>query len=111
MVDEKTAAIDVDKLGEMTLKEISAADFLEALKAGSVSVDRLTLWPEKKKKELWAEPERIGTVKCKDFIDLIGSEKKKIEREIDPWYQVMPLKVLDQLVNSLTTVLKQRRSG
>ena len=110
MTDEKRAAIDVDKLGKMTLSEISAADFLEVLKAGS-GVEKLTVWPEKKKLELWAEPENISVIKVREFIDLIRGEKKKYEYEVDPWHKVMPLEVLDRLVNNLSTVLKERQRG
>jgi hypothetical protein len=83
MSEAKKAAIDLDEIGEKSLSEVSAADFLAALNAGGISVRGLTVWPEKKKVELWAEHEIPDEIRVKDFVRVIN-EKKKVEMEKDP---------------------------
>jgi hypothetical protein len=80
----KKPSIDVDQLGERALTDISAADFLKVLTADSaVAISGLKFWPEKKKYELFVEPENLGGVKIKDL--LTGAkEKKKFEIEKPP---------------------------
>ena len=86
MSKPKKAAIDLDAIGSKTLAEISAADFLAALEQADVSIQRLVGLPEKKKYELWIEPEdqpppppTVGGV-----IDWVRTEKKKVELEVPP---------------------------
>ena len=82
---EKRAAIDLDAIGEKKLSEISAADFLTALNAGGVSFQaQQRIWPEKKKVELWAEPENLGGVRAGDLLNALKVEKKKVELEKNP---------------------------
>ena len=38
----------MDMLGDKSLGEVSAADFLTALNAGGLTLQHLTVWPEKK---------------------------------------------------------------
>ena len=78
MDQQKHAAID--NVAEKTLNDISAADFLSALDAGGLSVHSLRVWPEKKKYELYAEPENYGGVKVGVLVRGIA-EKKKVEME------------------------------
>lgn len=84
MGKERKAAIDLEQIGEKSLDEINAADFLSALNAGGLTPLRaLRIWPEKKKVELWSEPENVGGASVKDVINVLG-EKKKLELEKDP---------------------------
>ncbi len=84
MDSKKKAAIDVDNIGQQTLAEVSAADFLDALNKKGLTVSQLTVWPEKKKVELWAEPEDIRHVRIDEIIGVIRNEKKKVEYEKPP---------------------------
>jgi hypothetical protein len=107
---EKRAAIDLDEIGQKRPSEISAEEFLAALNAGGLApVQHLTLWPEKKKVELWTEPEGFGEIRLKDIFDVIRNEKKKRELELPdliwerinpPWY--------DELLNRLTRDIETR---
>ena len=66
--EEKQAAIDMDSLGDKQLDQVSAADFLRALNAGGLSLTQyMTVWPEKKKVELFVEPENVGRVRVRDL--------------------------------------------
>ena len=87
MAQAKKAAIDLDNIGEKTLNEISAADFLNALNAGGVALQNITLWPEKKKIELYVEPENLGKINVRDVIIRIRAEKKKLELEKMPGFE------------------------
>jgi len=87
MPQEKKAAIDMDVLGDKSLGEVSAADFLTALNAGGLTLQHLTVWPEKKKIELYIEPENLGRVQLKDVIVVIRVEKKKVELEKNPGFE------------------------
>jgi hypothetical protein len=78
MAEPKQAAIS-DVL-EKNLNDISAADFLSALDSGGLSVYSLRVWPEKKKYELYLEPEHYGGIKAGSLIKGIA-EKKKVELE------------------------------
>jgi hypothetical protein len=86
MSGEKRAAIDMDAIGDKPLGELSAADFLAALDAGGMSLHHLAVWPEKKKVELWTEPEDFGRVRVGDLVNVIRGEKKKVERELPPGF-------------------------
>jgi hypothetical protein len=83
---EKKAAID-EQLAEQTLGEISAADFLKALNRGGLVSD-LVVWPEKKKVELYIEPENLEKVNFGRLIEIIRGEKKKRELEPYPFVRV-----------------------
>jgi hypothetical protein len=79
--EEKRAAIDPDDVNSRALSDISAADFLSALDAGGLSPAALTVWPEKKKVELWSEPESYSKINLGHVIVVI-KEKKKYELEM-----------------------------
>lgn len=79
----KRAAIDLEKLMETPLSAISAADFLTALSQNG-QVRHIIYWPEKKKYELWAEPEILPEINLGRFLDIIKGEKKKVELEKNP---------------------------
>jgi hypothetical protein len=105
----KRAAIDLDAIGERTLDEVKASDFLEALNAGGMAIHYLAVWPEKKKVELWAERETVGRIPVKDVIEVVRTEKKKQERE--PYLGVgreglinPPNEVLGQLVREIDSL-------
>lgn len=76
--------IDQD-VQESPLHEITAETLVEALNADGLGARALGLLPEKKKVELWLEPENLGAVKVKDIIRVLRNEKKKTELETDPW--------------------------
>jgi hypothetical protein len=79
--DAKKAAIEIDKIRDTPLSELTADVFLEALGAGQ-ALQHLAFWPEKKKYELYVEPENIGRIPFDRFRDIIKGEKKKAEREL-----------------------------
>lgn len=79
----KRAAIEVDENGaDRDLGQISAKDFLTVLDKEGLGASSLTLLPEKKKYELYAEPEWNRAVKVKDMVRVLKAEKKKVELEI-----------------------------
>ena len=58
MSNGKKAAIDLDDIRDKPLDQVSAADFLTALSnSGQLGASVFRVWPEKKKYELWLEPE------------------------------------------------------
>jgi hypothetical protein len=78
----KRAAIARDEIAESKLSDVTAAQFLEALDAdpyGS-AMGSLKIWPEKKKVELWTEPEHYGGISV-GTIRVVLKEKKKLELE------------------------------
>ncbi|MGB5051741.1 MAG: hypothetical protein WBO46_22535 [Caldilineaceae bacterium] len=81
------AAIDLDAIGQKTLTEISAADFLAALEQSDVSIRRLVGLPEKKKVEFWSEPETVPDNTVGDLLSYIRNEKKKLELESEPDFE------------------------
>jgi hypothetical protein len=100
MSSEKRAAIDLDAIGEKQLSEISAADFLTALNAGGISAQvHHRIWPEKKKVELWAEPENLGGVKVGDLLNVIKAEKKKVELEKPPSTEIVKAVGVENVTN------------
>jgi hypothetical protein len=107
--EEKQAAIDMDSLGDKQLDQVSAADFLRALNAGGLSLTHyMAVWPEKKKVELFVEPENVGRVRVRDLIAVIRAEKKK--RELEPFLDVGfgdPLRA-DQLIDRIAREVELR---
>ncbi len=106
MDEERQAAIDLDELGERTLSDLSAADFLAALNAGGVSAQQFRVWPEKKKVELWTEPENFGRIRLRDFV--VGlREKKKVELEKDmrPEFNI-PKRAGDEVMRDPRDILR-----
>jgi hypothetical protein len=85
IMPDKQAAIDVDEVAERPLSEVSGADLLSALSISGGGISSLMVWPEKKKVELWVEPENFGKVRVVDIIRVIRVEKKKRELEL-PWF-------------------------
>ncbi len=83
-MNDRKAAIAKDDLSDKTLDQVSAAEFLSALDRNSVSI---TVWPEKKKLELYTEPENWGRFRFRDVFDVITSEKKKYELEKLPGFE------------------------
>lgn len=115
MATKKTAAIK--DIREATLDSISAADFLGALNAGSAA-RHIAVWPEKKKYELWVEPENIGRIKVGRLLDILRGEKKKIEIEKSPsWERWTEFEipgrppVFDQLVDQVAAEVEKRLRG
>lgn len=111
MAQGKKAAIDIDTLGDKNLDEVSAADFLTALNVGGLALQDLTVWPEKKKVELWLEPENLSKFRLKDIIVRIRVEKKKYELEKFPgfenWRDPRDFQY-DDLLNRLTRDIEAR---
>ena len=77
-----------EKLLETPMKKIKATDFLEALKSGDSGVNYLIDWPEKKKVELYLEPE--GEIPFGKLFDCVRNEKKKREIELPPDFNPNP---------------------
>jgi hypothetical protein len=84
MSERKKASINFDEVAEKQLDQISASELLAALDAGGVSARNLAVWPEKKKVELWTEPENFSKMRVIDIINIIRNEKKKVELEKPP---------------------------
>ncbi|MBF6023178.1 hypothetical protein [Lysobacter niastensis] len=83
MNDERKAAIDLDQIQDKPLNSISAADFLEALgRSGHSGALMFRAWPEKKKYELFVEPEFSGGISVGGLLGRFA-EKKKYEIEKD----------------------------
>ena len=95
MPNEKKAAIKFEDIAEKKLSDISAADFIAALNAGGATqAVGLHVWPEKKKLELFTEPENVTGITVKDFLGIMAGEKKKRELE-KPWAaEVFQLKMV-----------------
>ena len=103
MNSRKRAAIDLDVIKNKQLSEITAADFLAALDAGGLSARDLIIWPEKKKAELWVEPENFSRVRVGPVIEVILNEKKKAELEPLPSLQTGDtLHQLEDVLDGLT---------
>jgi hypothetical protein len=82
-MSERIAAIDLEAIESRTLDSISAADFVTALAgAGTIGAQALRTWPEKKKYELFVEPENAGKVTVGGLLKGV-KEKKKVELEKD----------------------------
>lgn len=73
-----------DEIAEQPLNKVTVQQFLDALNASELSVRSLVFWPEKKKVELFVEPENQGNVKVGDLIAKLRAEKKKVELEVEP---------------------------
>ena len=82
--EKKKPAFDPDTILSKSLDQVSASDLLQALQHGGIGIGHLTVWPEKKKYELWVEPENLGKVDVGRFLDIIRGEKKKVELEKYP---------------------------
>ena len=83
MAEERRAAIDAEAIENKPLASLSAVDFLTALNgAGAVGAHAMRFWPEKKKYELYAEPENLGKTTLGGLLKGVR-EKKKVELEKD----------------------------
>ena len=100
MSTEKRASIDLDAIGQKKLSEISAADFITALNAGGISLQaHHRIWPEKKKVELWVEPENLGGVSVGDLLNVVRAEKKKVELEKPPTAEIFKSVGVENVTN------------
>jgi hypothetical protein len=111
MSEGKKAAIDIDELGNKTLSEVTAAEFLTALSAGGLTLKELVVWPEWKKIALLLEPEDLGKISLKDIIIRIQVEKKKHELEkipgVENWRDPQG-SFYEDLLNRLTQDIEAR---
>jgi hypothetical protein len=120
--EKKKASINFEEAAEKQLDQISASDFLAALDAGGLSPRNLTVWPEKKKVELLAEPENFSGLRVRDVLDVLRNEKKKLEIEwhkppgpegqIDPrfHYEVIFEDLVDRVARNVEARLRSRPS-
>lgn len=115
----KRAAIEFEEVEDTPLSELSADRFLEALNQENL-VPLLRVWPEKKKYELFHEPENVGEIPLGRLRNILENEKKKVEIEIPPGGRFgsghpMPAPFqpgqYDQLVNRLADDLERRFKG
>jgi hypothetical protein len=84
MANDRKAAIDDEGLEERPLSSLSAAEFLAALSdKGTLGIHTMRFWSEKKKYELYVEPENLGKVTFGNIFRGV-QEKKKVELEKDP---------------------------
>lgn len=87
----KTAAVEFEKIEQKSLKDISAAEFIEGLSASN-KLEAVLFLPEKKKVELEVEPGILGKLDVSRFVDILErfkGEKKKRELEVDPVLDVI----------------------
>lgn len=77
-------AIENDDISsaERDIGQITAKDFLNILDKEGLGASSLNLLPEKKKLELYLEPEWTKAIKVKDLVRVIKAEKKKVELEL-----------------------------
>jgi hypothetical protein len=80
----KRPAIESDDVAsaERDIGQISAKDFLNILDKEGLGSGSLNLLPEKKKYELYLEPEWTKAIKVKDLVRVLKAEKKKVELEL-----------------------------
>jgi hypothetical protein len=112
----RSAAIDADGRERPTTREISAAEFLIALEQSGVGLQQLVGLPEKKKLELWVEPENVDLPSVDDLIDWIRQEKKKVELELPPnlgyWQKIREARyneLVDRVARDVEAKLRDRR--
>lgn len=108
---KKQAAIDADQLRQTPLSDLTADRFLEAL-TRERAVQYLPYWPEKKKYELYVEPENLGGIRLDRLLDILRGEKKKVEYEVPPWFD-LPFRdrLYDNLVDRLARDIEKRLGG
>jgi hypothetical protein len=105
MAIERKAAIELDEIREKTLDQVSAADFLTALgTSGHQGATFFRAWPEKKKYELWAEPEFNKGINIGSLLKGIA-EKKKVELEKDPRPEVSKLPGAETVIDPRATLI------
>lgn len=80
----RKAAVDADVL-DRPLGEISAAEFVGALREAKLAGRELTVLADKKKYELWVDETPIEKISVNELLDRIRGEKKKLELEKRPW--------------------------
>ncbi len=87
----KQAAVPAD-VTDRQLGELSAVDFLTALRTAQVSHVELGILADKKKYELWVEETPIDKISIKDLVERLRGEKKKLELEKPPQVENLYLK-------------------
>ena len=89
----RAAAIESDTTIDRDIGQITAKDFLNILDKEGLGASSLNLLPEKKKIELFTEPEWTKAIKVKDLVRVLKTEKKKVELEmpVDFDWRVNPL--------------------
>ena len=81
-MDGMKAGIPADELLARPLAELSAVEFLEVLRRDDIAdAASIRLLPDKKKYELWVDEEPILRRPLGEILDIIRSEKKKLELE------------------------------
>lgn len=108
----KESAIPADEMNAKQLSQISAAEFLEVLGTQG-NAPLLFHWPEKKKLELLLDPERpkLDRIDVGRIIDIIQGEKKKREREVDFFTDVINPAGRDDVMDRLADRLAERLIG
>lgn len=112
MADRGKAAIPPDELLERPLGELSAGEFLQVLQHPAVGKANVAMLADKKKYELWVDEGPILKIDLRDLIELIKTEKKKIELEVPDRIGpvINPALAREQLVEEIATVVEQRLS-
>jgi hypothetical protein len=105
---KKRAAIDLEEIRQTPVGQLTADKFLAALEEEK-ALSLLPYWPEKKKYELWVEPENIGVIPFERIIDILKGEKKKVEYEFEfPFDRLRDPQSYDALLNRLTLDIESR---
>jgi hypothetical protein len=83
VLQPKSSAIEADSNQDRDIGAISAKDFLNLLDKEGLGASSLSqTLPEKKKLELYSEPEWTKAIKVKDLVRVLKTEKKKVELEL-----------------------------
>jgi hypothetical protein len=99
------------------LGRVNADQFLEVLGkpapdggGGGVFGGGPSVWPEKKKRELWTEPESGGGPSSADLLAALLGRKKQLEREVQPGGRLSGGEddLLDQLAEAVAERLRYR---
>ena len=104
------AAIPPDDLLNRPLGELSAVEFLQVLHHPAVGKANIAILADKKKYELWVDEGPILKINLRDVIELIKTEKKKIELEVPDRIGPVVNPPIDraQLVEEVATLVEQR---
>ena len=116
MPPARRAAIDVDKVLQKPLKDISAVELIHALSRDDL-VSARPIISDKKKYELWIDETIVVNIPLADLLQRVKGEKKKLELEPQPGLQLedpfgeRPGPAVDQLVSRIADAVEARLSA
>ena len=81
MAKKTKAAIDIDKIMDSPVGDLSAAEFLEVLNHPKCRDKCPGMISDKKKFELWIEETEVVKISVRELLGKLQGEKKKLELE------------------------------